>query len=131
MPSTKYSKHYTKPFLAELLSLLKLDKMYHRAKGDFIYFKKDGNEEEVLDLVGGYGSLLLGHNNQELLDYKMKLHYDGVPIHAQLSKRSGAIILSKLLSDLIEVRSKRKYVCTLTNSGAEAIEAALKHVKLN
>jgi len=131
MPSTKYSKHYTKPFLAELLSLLKLDKMYHRAKGDFIYFKKDGNEEEVLDLVGGYGSLLLGHNNQELLDYKMKLHYDGVPIHAQLSKRSGAIKLSKLLSDLIEVRSKRKYVCTLTNSGAEAIEAALKHVKLN
>ena len=127
----EYFKQYTKPLMAELLTLLKLDKTYFRAEGDFIYFEKEGKEEEVLDLVGGYGSLLLGHNNKKLLKYKIQLHLDGVPHHAQLSIRSGIAFLSKVLSDTIQAKSKKDYVSTFTNSGAEAIEAALKHTKLN
>ena len=58
-----------KPGLASLLGAFGLDVSYHRAAGDHLYYRDDeGNEVEVLDLVGGYGASLLGHNHPELLD---------------------------------------------------------------
>lgn len=127
----EYYKKHTKPKLAELLALLKLDKTYFKAEGDFLYYEHEGNEIEVLDLVGGYGSLILGHNNPELLDYLIQLYRKKTAVHAQLSVRSGSALLSKKISDIITEKSGKDYVCTVLNSGAEAIEAAIKHSYLN
>lgn len=128
---SEHYKKYSKPLMAELLELLKLDKIYDKAEGDFLYYKNKDKEEEILDLVGGYGSLLLGHNNQELVDYLLQLYNKKTPIHAQLSIRSGSAILSKKLSDIIEDKSNKTYISTFTNSGAEAVEAAIKHSYLS
>ncbi len=128
---SEYYKKYSKPLMAELLELLKLDKVYDKAEGDFLYYKNKDKEEEILDLVGGYGSLLLGHNNQKLVDYLILLYNKKTPVHAQLSIRSGSAILSKKLSDIIEDKSNKTYVSTFTNSGAEAVEAAIKHSYLS
>ena len=55
---------YHQPHLTALLRSLGLDVHYHRAKGNSVYyFNEVGDEIEVLDLVSGYGSLLLGHGH--------------------------------------------------------------------
>ena len=57
-----------KPGLRNLLAAIGLDVTFERAVGDLLYYRDDeGQEIEVLDLVGGYGTLLLGHNHPELI----------------------------------------------------------------
>lgn len=47
---------------------LKLDVGYHRGVGSQLFYRDPaGNEIEVLDCVGGYGSLLLGHAHPVLM----------------------------------------------------------------
>ena len=120
-------KKYSKPLLGELLTILKLDKTYTRADGDFLYYFNKETEVKVLDLTGGYGSLLLGHNNPEITDYLKQLYDNKTPIHAQLSIRSGSSLLSNEINDIISARSNKKYVCAFFSTGSEAIEAAIKH----
>jgi acetylornithine/succinyldiaminopimelate/putrescine aminotransferase/predicted amino acid dehydrogenase len=124
-------RNNSKPMLAELLAILKLDKNYIRAEGDFLYYLDNDAEKRVLDLTGGYGSLLLGHNNSEIVQYIKELYSSKVPVHAQLSVRSGSAILSKRINDIISSRSGKNYVCAFLNSGSEAVEAAIKHTYLN
>ena len=54
---------FAKPYLAKLLNLLSIDRVYTRAQGDYL---TDASGNEVLDLLGGYGSTLLGHNHPRL-----------------------------------------------------------------
>ena len=47
-----------KPRLNSLLRTLGLDITFERGEGDMLFYRDtDGQEIEVLDLVGGYGSL--------------------------------------------------------------------------
>ncbi|TXG38670.1 aminotransferase class III-fold pyridoxal phosphate-dependent enzyme [Seonamhaeicola maritimus] len=124
-------KDFSKPLISELIGALKLDKVYHRAQGDFVYYFNKEKEVKVLDLTGGYGSLLLGHNNFELREYIKSLYDQEVPVHTQLSVRSGSALLSKKIGNLISSKSGKKYYCTFLNSGSEAIEAAIKHAFLS
>lgn len=122
---TEYAA-YCRPKLADLLGSLGLDVTFTRARGVHLYRDNgDRTETEVLDLVGGFGAGLFGHNNPELKALlKAQLDAD-VPFLAQSSDRREAGRLGARLSELLS--TERKYVCHLTNSGAEAIEAALKH----
>ncbi|MDB4303203.1 aminotransferase class III-fold pyridoxal phosphate-dependent enzyme [Desulfosarcina sp.] len=122
---------YSKPLLGELLAILKLDKIYTKAQGDFLYYFNNDTEEKVLDLTGGYGSLLLGHNNPKIVEYLNHLHSDKTPTHAQLSIRSGTSLLSKHINNIIAERSGKSYVCSFLNTGSEAVEAAIKHSSLS
>ena len=71
------SRH--KPGLLGLLRSLGLDVAYHRAQGDCVYYAGERAEEiEVLDLVAGYGTLLLGHANPEIAAEAMRW-LDGWP----------------------------------------------------
>ncbi|MCK0179934.1 aminotransferase class III-fold pyridoxal phosphate-dependent enzyme [Flavobacteriaceae bacterium S0862] len=124
-------RNNSKPLLTELLAILKLDKNYIRAEGDFLYYLYNNTEKRVLDLTGGYGSLLLGHNNPEIVQYIRELYSSKVPVHAQLSVRSGSAILSRRINDIISASSGKNYVCAFLNSGSEAVEAAIKHTYLN
>jgi hypothetical protein len=47
-----------KPQLCQLLDLLRIGVVFDRAAGDYLYHRRDGEKIGVLDLVGGYGSLL-------------------------------------------------------------------------
>lgn len=116
-----------KPNLRQLLQTLRLDVSYERGAGDHLYYRDDhGHEVEVLDLVGGYGSLLLGHSHPVLVAEAQRLLTSGRPIHSQGSRSDLANQLAAELSR----RAGGDYCAVFGNSGAEAIEAAMKHAML-
>lgn len=119
--------HHFKPRLNQLLRDLRLDIAYERGQGDLLYYRDpQGAEVEVLDLVGGYGSLLLGHAHPVLRAEAQRLLASDRPVHVQASRREYASLLARELS----LRARGDYCVTFGNSGAEAVEAAMKHAIL-
>jgi len=117
--------HYCRPGLVRMLQALSLDAVYERAEGDRLWQRKGDSLVEVLDLVGGFGANLFGHYHPELVAEDRRLQERHVPILAQGSCRSGATLLAKALCEILG-----DYICIFTNSGAETVEAALKHAYL-
>ncbi len=115
-----------KPQLCGLLDLLRIGVVFERARGDYLYHRRDGEEIGVLDLVGGYGSLLFGHHHPVLVAEAQRLLAEGRPIHSQGSRHDLAGRLARELSR----RAGGDYRVVFTNSGAEAVEAAMKHAIL-
>ncbi|MFK7786763.1 MAG: aminotransferase class III-fold pyridoxal phosphate-dependent enzyme [Crocinitomicaceae bacterium] len=123
---------YSRPKLGRLLRALALDKQFIRGAGSqLFYLDSKGKEIAVSDYVGGYGSLLLGHHHPELKKLAIELIEKQLPNHAQMSSKSSVEELGQFISDEIGSRSGKKYITTLANSGAEAVEAAIKHARLN
>jgi len=121
-PATDGSEAYgtwVRPKLVEHLEFLHLDVTFERAAGCYLWPR--GSEAPVLDLVGGYGTLFFGHNHPALVEAAVEYLRAGRPIHAQGS-------LKPLCGRLAERLSRGAYRVLFANSGAEAIEAALKHV---
>ncbi|MCZ6573677.1 MAG: aminotransferase class III-fold pyridoxal phosphate-dependent enzyme [Planctomycetota bacterium] len=118
---------YCRPKLAELLRSLQLDVAYEKASGSYVFHREeqDGELTQVLDLVSGFGAGLLGHNNRELKRVLVERLTEDIPMLTQSAIRPGAAELARKLNGLVP--AKGKYLCNLTNSGAEAVEAALKH----
>jgi acetylornithine/succinyldiaminopimelate/putrescine aminotransferase len=117
--------HFCKPGLLPLLKALGLDATYERAEGDYMWYRRGTRLVPVLDLVGGYGANLFGHHHPELVA-AAKRHFDAkIPVYAQASCRAGAAYLAEELCHRLG-----DYVVTFTNSGAETIEAAIKHCLL-
>lgn len=130
--SDKY-KEYCRPKLGELLESLKLDKSYHRALGNYLYYKstdENSNETPVLDFVSGYGTSLLGHNHPELIQELLNSIYTELPFSTQGAIRPYTSLLAEKLNDLLSVPDNSRYFSNLTNSGTEAVEAAIKHAYL-
>ena len=117
--------HLCRPGLVPLLSALGLDAVYERAEGDTLWLRRGGTLVPVVDLVGGYGANLFGHHHPDLVAAARRCFDEQVPFHAQASVRPGAARLAEALC-----RRLGDYVVTLTNSGTESVEAAIKHVLL-
>ena len=115
-----------KPQLCGLLDLLRIGVVFDRGRGDYLYHRRDGEEVAVLDLVGGYGSLLFGHHHPALVAEAQRLLLEGRPIHSQGSRHALA---GRLAAELAK-RAGGDYSVVLSNSGAEAVEAAMKHAIL-
>jgi 4-aminobutyrate aminotransferase-like enzyme len=93
-------RHF-KPRLQQLLRALGVDVAYERGQGNHLYHRDDqGREIEVLDLVGGYGSLLLGHAHPALVAEAQRLLATGRPVHAQGSRREYAARLRDQLKKM-------------------------------
>src|SRR4051812_24786035 len=98
------SDRYTelnRPQVGQLLKLLKLDQVYESARGDYLYFRDRDRLIEVLDLLGGYGSTILGHNHPAITGALTRELERGTPFHAQLSVRAGAALLAEELNDIL------------------------------
>ena len=122
---------FARPEVATALEAVRLDKHYVRAEGDVMTYRDlDGQTVEVLDMLGGYGSTLLGHNHPELVALAQDLLSSNVPFHAQASTRASAGELAWALSERVRATTGRQYVVTFASTGAEAIEAAVKHAEL-
>jgi len=122
---------YCKPGLVEKLAALALDKIYVRAEGDHLFYRDDaGGEVKVLDLVGGFGSTLLGHAHPRIVGEAACALEQGTPVHSQGSIKRFSGELVARLAKIAGRSTGRDYVVTLANSGAEAIEGALKHAIL-
>lgn len=125
-------KTYLKPYLAKLLSAIGLaDVCYHRGEGDYLYYQDaNGEEQQVLAMLGGYGATLFGHNHPELIEQASNLFEAKRPFVMCGSTRAYARLLVQCLSELIGQVTGQAYIVTLPNSGAEAVEATIKHAEL-
>ncbi len=126
MSSSDDGYRLVKAKLCELLDLIRVGVVFERAEGDRLYYRQEGREVEILDLVGGFGSLLLGHNHPALVAEAQAILSRNRPIHAQGSRREPAGRLAQELSR----RAGGGFRVVLANSGAEAVEAAMKHAML-
>lgn len=120
---------YAKPYVANLLQLLAIDRVYAKAEGDVL---TDMNGNEVLDLLGGYGSTLLGHNHPRLVDVLCAAYAARVPTHAQASVREGSARLAERINQLLRrsFGADATHLVHLASTGTEAVEAAIKHATL-
>jgi acetylornithine/succinyldiaminopimelate/putrescine aminotransferase/predicted amino acid dehydrogenase len=119
---------FVKPLLATNLAAVALDVEYVRGEGDFLFFRDaEGEEVEVLDLVGGFGASLFGHNHPELVARARAVLDAGRPNHVQGSVRATAGTLGRRLSQIGERATGRSFIAHFANSGPEAVEAAIKH----
>jgi acetylornithine/succinyldiaminopimelate/putrescine aminotransferase/predicted amino acid dehydrogenase len=123
---------HSRPKLDRLLKALSLDKQFIRGEGSQLFYT-DSEEKEIAvsDYVGGYGSLLLGHHHPELKKLAIELIEQHIPNHSQLSSKTSVDELSSFISTEIGSESGKNYVTTLANSGAEVVEAAIKHARLD
>ena len=122
---------FLKPRLMELLSAIGLDVVYERGEGDRLFYRDErGREVSVLDLLGGYGAGLLGHNHPAIAACAREVIETRRPFHAQASARALAGRLAERLSNTVGRATGRQYVVTFANSGTEAVEAAIKHAEI-
>lgn len=117
------------PLIGRFMEATKLDVEFTDGKGDHLYRSVDGQRCEVLDLVGGYGSNLLGHGRSDLQAVAIEA-MQRIPLLDQGSRRRSSALLARILSSRFGSVTGRRYVCLLHSTGAEAVEAALKHALL-
>lgn len=112
------------------LAAIRTDKHYVRASGNTLEYERDGRRVAVLDMVGGFGSTIFGHNHPELTALMCRISSEGTPAHAQYTNNVWAGRLCEALSERLQAATQRSFVVTLVSTGTEAVEAAIKHAKL-
>jgi long-subunit acyl-CoA synthetase (AMP-forming) len=124
---SKYSK-YLSPQIGGFLSALKMNYQYESGIKDSLFTYIGGKLTEVLDVAGGYGTNLLGHNNNEVADaVKAFLSEGRIAISNQLSIQNYASLLAEKLNFLIGGRTGRSYRVVFGSTGSEAVEIAIHH----
>ncbi|WP_459910793.1 aspartate aminotransferase family protein [Desulfotomaculum defluvii] len=113
---------YLNASLVTLLSLINFDTPFVSAQGVSVY---DECGNEYLDFLGAYGALNLGHNHPHIMEALDKVQ--SLPNLLQCSINGLAAALAKNLSHLTPGNLKRSFFC---NSGAEAVEGALKLARI-
>jgi ornithine--oxo-acid transaminase len=108
------------PQFVRVLRTIGFDRTWTRAEGAYLY---DADGTRFLDLLGGFGMYGAGRNNPRIraaLVEALELQTPGM-------LALGATLLPGLLAEeLIGLAGGRIERCLFTNSGTEAVEAALK-----
>ncbi len=112
------------PPLGRLLEQLGLDRRFVRGQGTMLY---DEHERGYLDFVAAYGALPLGHNPPEIWAALDTARQRGAPNFVQPSYLEGA---GELAERLLGVAPPGLERVTFANSGAEAVEAAMKMCRM-
>jgi acetylornithine/succinyldiaminopimelate/putrescine aminotransferase/predicted amino acid dehydrogenase len=119
---------YSRPELARILKKLHLDYEVLSGSGSYLtVITAGGNQKKVLDLVMGYGSCLLGHNHPVLVETLINALQNNTVINAQLSLREKAGGVARVLNSNGKKETGKNFITLFVNSGAEAVEAAMKH----
>jgi acetylornithine/succinyldiaminopimelate/putrescine aminotransferase/predicted amino acid dehydrogenase len=117
--ATNYAD-FVNPYIADKLEKLKIDKVFTKALGPYLY---DSEGKEYLDFLSQYGAVPFGHHSKEIWQAVTELQDESEPIFSQPSLQSSA---GKLAKELIRHAPDSLRYVTFTNSGAESVEAALK-----
>lgn len=115
-------KEYVNSNFVSMLSMLQFDKLFVKAKGVSVW---DSDGIEYLDFLGGYGALNLGHNPDEIYEAIEKVKDLPNILQAAVNDFPGALAYDLALVTPGDL--KRSFFC---NSGAEAVEGALKLAKI-
>lgn len=116
-----FARHVN-PGLKTMLSAIGFDKNFVRAEGIWVY---DDSGARYLDFLGGYGSLPFGHNPQDILVGLQKACQRPNFLQAQASALQAA-----LAHDLAAILPGDLNISFFCNSGAEAVEGALKMARI-
>jgi acetylornithine/succinyldiaminopimelate/putrescine aminotransferase/predicted amino acid dehydrogenase len=134
-PEIDYQKiyqTYARPLTAKTMKSVNIAKTFTHAQGDWLMYSENNEAKVILDVVGGYGSNLLGHKNPLLHQHFISLVESSGSNLIQGSIRMNTALLTEKLSALLSRETKNgPWITTLSNSGTEAVEAALKHSYLN
>lgn len=117
-----YHKEYVNTSLISLMGLVDFLKQYVKAKGTKVW---DSEGKEYIDFLGAYGALNLGHNPPEILDALARVRE--YPNLLQVSPNTFAGVLAKNIAEITPGNLQRSFFC---NSGAEAVEGALKLARI-
>ena len=112
---------YVEPYKAYLLEHLGIAREYRRAEGMWMW---DTNGRAVLDCLSQYGALPFGHNPAPIWRALQAVRDSGEPPFAANSMLGAAGALAERLVGLWPEAGFTNVV--FTNSGAEAVEAAIK-----
>jgi acetylornithine/LysW-gamma-L-lysine aminotransferase len=85
----------------------------------------DVNGKEYIDCMGGYGVALVGHRNERVVNAIKSQLEKIITVHSSLYNKTR----EKFLENLISIAPKSLSQVHLNNSGAEAIEAAIKFAR--
>ena len=119
----KYKKHVN----SMMISMLKAgnyDRLYVKAEGINVW---DSEGAMYYDFVGGYGSVNIGHNHPAIVSGIKKYFELSPPSLLQVSPGYFTSLLSERLTDLLPDGLNKVFFC---NSGAEAVEGALKLARI-
>ena len=125
-------RDFVRPKFVDLLQALGLECEFKRALGSQLFYRnRKGDEVTVTDFLGGYGAALFGHNDPQFVEQLCTLLRNDVPFNAQMSIRGTAGALARALSEAFnrELKNNEQYISTFSNSGAEAVEIAVKHAE--
>ena len=114
-------KEYINPNQTKIFSALPFgNDVFNKAEGVFMYTSKG---KKILDFTGGLGVLGLGHNHPKILKARLDFQANKkVEVHKIIFSKYMAA-LSNNLSYLLPENLKKSF---FLNSGAEAVEAAIK-----
>ncbi|MET9544764.1 aminotransferase class III-fold pyridoxal phosphate-dependent enzyme [Streptomyces sp. NPDC006627] len=115
----RYRRH-ANPYIARMLDGLGIDVHYVRGQGTRLY---DGAGNEYLDFAGAYGALPFGHNPPEMWKAISAVRDSGEPSITLPSVLGASALLAERLAAVAPGHLDQVWQC---NSGAEAVEAALK-----
>lgn len=130
IPASSLYQRFVRPELGKLLQALRLDRYYQRGEGVWLYYQAGDREVPVLDLMGGYGATLFGHNHPRLTAVLHDLLQSQRPFLVQGSERREAGELAQALDEKLFGLTGQHFISVFVNTGAEAVEAALKHAEL-
>ncbi|MCE9558260.1 MAG: aminotransferase class III-fold pyridoxal phosphate-dependent enzyme, partial [Armatimonadetes bacterium] len=115
-----YQEHLN-PLLARLMNFAGFG-VEMRAEGCYIW---DHDDRKFLDCLGGYGVFSLGHRHPKVIE-AVKAQLDKMPMS---SKVFFSPVQAELAVALSKIAPEGLQFTFFSNSGAEAVEAALKFAK--
>lgn len=108
------------PTIAKLLKTFRLDKDYVYGEGNYL---TDSEGKKHLDFIAQYGAIPFGYNPEFIWDALERVRREKIPSLTQPSLPGEALRLAR---KLMEVSPGDLAYSTFCQSGAEAVEAAIK-----
>jgi putrescine aminotransferase len=116
-------RQHVNPDLCSLLTLVGFDRRFVEAHGVIV---TDDQGREYLDFLGGYGALNLGHNHPEVIEAVQAVENMPNILQASIGCLVGPLAAS--LAAICPGDLNKSFFC---NSGAEAVEGALKLARIS
>ncbi len=116
-------EQYVNPAMARLFRFMGLSTIEWKASGCFI---EDIDGKKYIDCLGGYGMFSLGHRHPKVIE-AVKEQLENMPLSSKIFLNEPLGKLSELLAEVTPGDLKYSF---FGNSGAEAVEGALKFARL-
>ncbi|MBS1213543.1 MAG: aspartate aminotransferase family protein [Proteobacteria bacterium] len=109
--------------MVRVLKTIGYDRIYTKARGPYLY---DDNGNEYLDLLSGFGVFALGRNHPTIIQALKDVLEAELPDMVQMDVSLLSGILAEKILEKCPPNLTKAFFC---NSGAEAVEAAIKFAR--